>query len=333
MKIAVLALVLMPLIAGAAGPVLPTAEGTTWNYELVEERPSESLDLTEPNKEEHFAVRYRLGANEKIDNKDLRRLEIYRGDTLDSVDLIAVEKRGIICPARTDSKGAITKLIPPQMMLTTPLKKGTNWNFDGTIGDTKVNQHYEVAGEEDVDVPAGKFQAWRIHCEQTLPRPATIDRWFVSGTGFVKVETIVKGPSGGVLQKSSLALKEPPKVAAAPQRNLKPNPEQLSAGVSSKPSGELKTDFKTDASAIYARWRGHRLPARAEIRAVFIAESVADVSANYQIDEASAVAPSPDSNGTLTLAQPEGGWAPGNYRVEFFVNDAPAQTVKFKISK
>jgi hypothetical protein len=143
----------------------------------------------------------------------------------------------------------------------------------------------------------------------------------------------VKGLSGGVLQKSSLALKEPPKVAAAPQRNLKPNPEQLSAGVSSKPSGELKTDFKTDASAIYARWRGHRLPARAEIRAVFIAESVADVSANYQIDEASAVAPSPDSNGTLTLAQPEGGWAPGNYRVEFFVNDAPAQTVKFKISK
>ena len=334
MKTAVFAFVLMPLISGAAGPILPTAEGTTWNYELAQERPSESLDLTEPNVEEHFAVSYRLGATEKIDNKDLRRLEIYRGDTLDSIDLIAVEEHGIVCPARTDSKGAIVKLIPPQMMLRTPLKKGTHWNFDGTIGDTKVNQRYEVAGEEDVNVPAGKFHAWRIHCEQTLPGPATIDRWFVSGTGFVKVETSVKGPSGGVLQKSSLTLKGPPKVAAAPQRNPKPNPEKLFAGVSSKPSGEFKTDLKADAQpAIYARWRGHGLPDRAEIRAVFIAENVADVSADYQIDEARTVAPSPDSNGTFTLAQPEGGWAPGNYRVEFFVNDAPAQTVKFKISK
>jgi hypothetical protein len=333
MKTAVFALVLMPLICGAAGPILPTAEGTTWNYELAQERPSESLDLTEPNIEEHFAVSYRLGAKEKIDNKDLRRLEIYRGDTLDSIDLIAVEEHGIICPARTDSKGAIAKLIPPQMMLRTPLKKGTHWNFDGTIGDTKVNQRYEVAGEEDVNVPAGKFHAWRIHCEQTLPAPATIDRWFVSGTGFVRVETSVKGPSGGVLQKSSLTLKEPPKVAAAPQRNPKPSPEKLAAGVSSEPSGEFKTDLKTNTPAIYTRWRGHGLTDRAKIRAVFIAENVADVSADYQIDEASTVAPSPDSNGTFTLAQPEGGWAPGNYRVEFFVNDAPAQTVKFKISK
>ena len=333
MKVVAFALVLMPLICGAAEPLLPMAEGTTWNYELVQERPSASLDLTEPNEQERLSVSYRVGGTAKIDNKDLRRLEIYRGDTLDTVDLIAVEERGLICPARVLPEGAIIKLIPPQMMLSTPLKTGTKWDFDGTIGDTKVNQRYEIVGEEDVDVPAGKFHAWRIHCEQILPTPATIDRWFVPTTGFVKVETAVKGPSGGVLQKSSLSLKEPPKVTSAPQKNSPPQPEKLSAGVSNEPRGEFKTDFKSDAPAIYARWRGQGLPDHAKIRASFIADNVADVSADYEIDEASAVAPTPNSSGTFTLSQPEGGWAPGNYRVEFFLNDAPTETVKFKISK
>ena len=333
MKVVAFALVLMPLICGAAEPLLPMAEGTTWNYELVQERPSASLDLTEPNEQERLSVSYRIGGTAKIDNKDLRRLEIYRGDTLETVDLIAVEERGLICPARVQPEGAIIKLVPPQMMLSTPLKTGTKWDFDGTIGDTKVNQRYEIVGEEDVDVPAGRFHAWRIHCEQILPTPATIDRWFVPTTGFVKVETAVKGPSGGVLQKSSLSLKEPPKVTSAPQKNSPPQPEKLSAGVSNEPRGEFKTDFKSDAPAIYARWRGQGLPDHAKIRASFIADNVADVSADYEIDEASAVAPTPNSSGTFTLSQPEGGWAPGNYRVEFFLNDAPTETVKFKISK
>ena len=334
MKIALFALVLMPFICGAAElPLLPTTEGTTWNYDLVQEKPSDDFDLTQPNEEEHLAVIYRLGGIEKVDNKDLQRLEIYRGDTLESVDLIAVEESGITCPARVDSQGAMTKLVPPQIMLATPLKTGSTWNFDGTIGNTKVNQRYEIVGEEDVELPAGKFHAWRIRCEQTSPAPATIDRWFVPGTGFVKVETVAKAPSGGVLQKSSLNLKERPKVAAAPQKSPTPPSEKLSAGVSSEPTGEFKAELKADTPAIYARWRGQGLPDHAKIRAVFIAENVADVSADYEIDESSTIAPTPNASGAFTLSRPEEGWAPGNYRVEFFLEDEPAERVKFKISK
>ena len=80
-----LALAICPLTCAAAEQLMPTAEGTTWNYEMVQEKPNDSFDLTEPNEEEHFQVTYRLGGVEKIDNKDLRRLEIYRGDTLESV--------------------------------------------------------------------------------------------------------------------------------------------------------------------------------------------------------------------------------------------------------
>jgi hypothetical protein len=334
MKIACFVLGLVPFISGAAEPpLLPTTEGTTWKYDLIQEKPSVDFDLTDPNEEEQLAVMYRLGGIEKIDNKDVQRLEIYRGDTLESVDLIAVDERGITCPARVDSQGAIIKLVPPQIMLATPIKTGTSWSFDGSIANTKVNQRYEIAGEEDVDLPAGKFRAWRIHCEQTSPAPATIDRWFVPGTGFVKVETVVKGQSGDVLQKSSLKLKQPPQVVAAPQKNPTAQPGKLSAGISNEPKGEFKTDFKPDTPAIYARWRGQGLPDHAKIRAVFIAESIADVSADYEIDDSSAVAPTPNSGGTFTLAKPEDGWATGKYRVEFFVDDQPAETVKFNISK
>ena len=331
MKFLALLVLLAPPIALGADPLIPMAEGTTWNYELVQEKPSSELDLTEPSQRTHFNVTYRLGGTESIDNKDLRRLEIYRGDELESVDLIAVEERGITCPARTGLRGAVTKLAPPQTMIAAPVQTGTSWKFDGAIGDTKVSQNYEITGEEEIEVPAGKFRAWRIHCEQTSPTTATIDRWFVPGTGFVRVASVIKGESGVVAQKTWMNLKELPKVAAG--KNSAQSSDKLSAEVSNDPRGEANTEFKLDTAAIYARWHGRGLPKAANIRAVFIAENVTDVTADYQIDEMETAAPAPNSGGTFELSQPEGGWAAGDYSLEFFVNDEPAQTVKFKISK
>lgn len=331
MKFLAFLVLLGPSLSIAAEPLIPTTEGTTWNYELVQEKPSGALDLTEPNERTHFKVTYRLGASESIDNKDLRRLEIYREDKLESVDLIAVEERGIVCPARTDPRGAVTKLVPPQTMIATPVKTGTRWKFDGAIGETKVSQNYEITGEEEIEVPAGKFRAWRIHCEQTSPTAATIDRWFVRGTGFIRVVSEIKGESGVVAQKTWMNLKELPKIDAS--KNSAQPSDRLSGEVSNDPHGEAKTEFKIETGAIYARWHGRGLPKAANIRAVFIAENVTDVTADYQIDEMETTAPVPNSGGTFELSRPEGGWAAGDYRVEFFVNGEAAQTVKFKITK
>src|SRR2546430_6016616 len=121
MKVAVFALGLLPLVCGAAEPPLfPSAEGTTWNYDLVQEKPIESFDLTGPKEEEHLAVTYRLGGIEKVDNKDLRRLEIYRDHTLESVDLVCRLLLEKIYPARVDYQGTYTRLIPTQLMLYMP---------------------------------------------------------------------------------------------------------------------------------------------------------------------------------------------------------------------
>lgn len=329
-----LVLAICPLTCVSAEQLLPVTEGTSWNYEMVQERGDNGdLDLTEPNIKDRFTVTYRFGGTQKIDNKDLLKLELYRGETLLSADLITVDEHRIVCSARVDEKGALIRLNPPQTMLATPLKAGTSWDFDGQIGDTKVRQHYDIPDEEDVDVPAGKFHAWRIHCEQSSPAPATIDRWFVPGTGFVKVETKIKAPSGGLLQQTSLELKGPPKIAAAPQQKAVPESGKLSVGVSKEPAGNFTTIFSANTPAIYARWQGRGLPAQTNIRVVWIAANVADVAADCEIDEASAVAATPNSHGTFTLSRPDGGWAGGDYRVDFYVDDALAGTVKLKIVK
>lgn len=332
MKFPVLAILLSSLgAAGAAEPLMPIAEGTTWSYILVQEKPDQSLDLSEPSKLEEISVIYRIGRTEKIDHRELQRLEIYRDDALDSVDLIAVEDHGIICPARQSPNGSVVKLVPPQIMLATPLAKGKRWRFNGTIGDKEVTQNYQIADQEEVEVPAGKFNAWRIHCEQTAPAPATIDRWFVPGVGFVKVATIVKGESGVAAERSWLNLKELPTVASL--KNATPKSNQLSGDVSSEVKGETKTEFKTTAPTVYARWHGRGLREHAAIRAVFIAENVADIPANSQIDEMETTAPAPNSGGSFDLERPNEGWTPGNYRVEFYLDDSLADTVKFKIVK
>jgi hypothetical protein len=300
---------------------------------MVQERPSTSLDLTEPNEKERLAVTYRIGGTQKIDNKDLLKLETYRGDTLENVDLINVDEQGISSPARTDAKGALTKFEPPQRLLAAPLRNHASWNFDGKIGDTKVDQHYEIAGEEDVIVTAGKFHAWRIHCEQTSPAPATMDRWFVPGTGFVKVVTSVKAPSGGVLQQTSLVLKAASLPGLRVGAGAGAESGKLSVTLSDEPDGRSTTTFPATTSRVYARWQGHGLPLFAKVRAVWIADNADNAPADYKIDETFAVVKTTDLEGTFTLNRPDDGWTPGNYRIESFVDDKMAQTVKFKIVK
>src|SRR4029453_3321948 len=153
MKIVAFTFTLWPMFCVAADPLFPRAEGTTWNYEMVEERPSADFDLTDPNEEEHFAVRYRIGATKKIETKDLQPLGIYRADALEAVDLIAIEEAGISCPARMNADGSIVKLVPPQQMLALPLQSGKGWTFAGTIGETKVKQRDKMACKNDLNVP------------------------------------------------------------------------------------------------------------------------------------------------------------------------------------
>jgi len=94
------------------------------------------------------------------------------------------------------------------------------------------------------------------------------------------------------------------------------------------------TTFSSDAPQIYVRWRGHRLRKGAKVRVVWIAENIGDdAPPDYKVDEAVAIAESPTAHGAFTLSPPEDGWAPGNYRAEFYVDDLLVETVKLQIVK
>jgi hypothetical protein len=277
----------------------------------------------------HSDVIYRLDGIQKIDGQPVLKFEMHRDNLVTTTELITIDSSGIHCSARIDADGVRIPLVPPQTIVAAPLTRDLKWDFDGKAGDVEVHQHYAVVGEEEVVVPAGRFQAFHIHGEQSAPDSTTIDRWFVKGVGIVKDVTVMRNKDGDILRRIELDLKEKPKTAPRPA--IKP-PRKLSVGLSSEPIGDFVTTFSSDSPKIYARWQGHGLAEHANVRAVWIAEDIGDAaSANYTIDEATAAATIPNARGVFTLSRPDDGWAPGAYRVEFYVDDQLIDTVKLKI--
>lgn len=86
---------------------------------------------------------------------------------------------------------------PPVCVLKLPAKKGDSWTSEpnGTGGKLLRSQKHTIAGEEDIDVPAGKFKALRIEIELSIESgngfQSTI--WYVPGMGPVKTITKVNG--------------------------------------------------------------------------------------------------------------------------------------------
>lgn len=318
-----------------AVPIIPTAPGTSWRYNMTEEI-GKGLNVSnvkaDPDGKIRLPVVYRLEGTENIDGKDLLKFEMHRSGMITNTDLLSVDEHGITCWARVNLDGELVKFSPPQMMIATPLKKGAAWNFDGQAGELKVQQHYDVVGEEKIDVPAGKFQAFRIHGEQTMPNRTTIDRWFVPGVGIVKDVTAMEGAKGDLLQRISLELAEQPKIVTRPEVNLEAVPKRLAVSLGKDRFGKPTTSFTSNTPEIYARWQGQHLRQGANIKAVWIAENIGEqFPQDYKIDEASAMAASPTARGAFTLARPEDGWMPGEYRVEFYVDGVLVDAVKMKI--
>jgi hypothetical protein len=335
-KIAAFILALLPATVTFAAPLLPTARGTTWEYQTTLEA-GEGVSFSHLKTDEKGQVRvlsiYRISGEEAVGGKNLLKFEMLRAGGVVNTDYLAIDNNGIMCGARAGEDGKVARLDPPQIVLAAPMKTGSKWTYDGKIADLQVHQTYEVLAEENVDVPAGKFHAFRIHSQQTTPISITLDRWFVPGTGFVKDVTAVRTTAGDLVQRVTLELSRPPRVAATQSETKTPtaDSQKLSVGLAKEPLGETATKFPASVPKIYARWQGHGLPDHAKIRIVWIAEKVEEIDPDYKIDEASTVATAPDSHGTFTFAQPEDGFEPGDYRVEFYVDETLAQTVKLKM--
>jgi hypothetical protein len=290
--------------------------------------------------------------------KEFLSFETRTDDVLTRTELMTRDDHGLVCHARGGKDGRIAKLDPPQRIVPATLKVGDSWESDGEVAGMEMRQRFVVANEETVRTAAGSFRAFRIHCEDSSVMSATLDRWFFPGVGFVKETTVVRGPTGGLLQRINLELQKRPEVVAKPAVTPTPPPapvtatpappirgpaietdpaqaaKKLNVEVSTDPAGGSKTEFKSDVENIYVRWHGRGLPNRAKVRVAWVAEDVGDlVEPNFIIDETETIAPDPDSSARFTLGRPPDGWAEGKYRVEFYVNDELEETVRVTIVK
>src|SRR5438034_8040761 len=223
-KIKILGLLLAsaPLALVSAEELIPTAPGMSWRYNMIQEvgKGLRVPDLkTDADGKIRRSVLYRIAGIENVDGKDLIKFEMHRAGVITNTDLLNIDEHGITCWARINLDGELIKFNPPQPMIAVPFNRGATWNFDSHAGDLKVNQHYDVIGEEDVEVPAGEFHAFHIHGEQTSPSRMTIDRWFSAGTGIIKDVTTMRATDGDLLERISLELTDRPKIEKRPEVN------------------------------------------------------------------------------------------------------------------
>ena len=351
-KLVLAPLLLFAAVIARADQLLPTTNGMTWHYASAEEFGGPAA--APPT---NATVTVRIG-RQIFEGKEHLKFETVSDDSLTRTELMTVGDKGVICHARGGKDGKIAKLDPPQLIVPATLKVGDSWDSDGEVAGMEIRQHFTVTGEETINVAAGGFRAFHVHCADSSVMSITLDRWWFPGVGLVKETTVVRGPTGGLLQRVTLELQKRPEVIVKPEATPSPSappptptpspplrgPEvemqpvapgkKLIVEVSTDPAGGSKTEFKSDVENIYVRWHGRGLPERARVRVAWIAEDVGDlVEPNFVIDETETVAPAPDSSARFTLGRPPDGWAEGKYRVEFYVNDELEETVRVTIVK
>lgn len=90
--------------------------------------------------------------------------------------------------------------------------------------------------------------------------------------------------------------------------------------------------FGADTPELFAFFTSEGTKKGDKFRAVWTAEDVGDAAdANTKIDEATLTADQDDFRGSFSLTKPTDGWPEGKYRVDIYVGDKLATTVKFTI--
>jgi hypothetical protein len=307
------------VLGAAAAPAewpIPTTDGTIWQYVLTREGEDQSGTLT----------RQVFAAKNPTEQNALRIETVVNGAT-HSTEFLKNEGKTVLAIAFRKANGETQTFDPPVTILPGDLNVGAEWNYRGPVAGLDLNLLLKIVGEGEIEVPAGKFRALHFRGEKNDGLLTVADLWFVRGVGSIKEMVTQRGPSGDLLSRNSVELAKLPTLS-------QPNPElkKLEASVSTSSDGDSLDVVSADALQIVARWRGHGLRKNAKIRAVWIAQDTGVAPVNFKVDEATAVAPISNAFGKFTLSRPSDGWAPGKYRIEFYVDDELTDKVDLTIT-
>ena len=312
---AVLFGVVLGAAAAAAEWPIPTADGTIWQYVLTRDGENRPGTLT----------RQVFTAKHPAEQNDLR-IETAVNGASHSTEFLKNEGKTILETAFRNANGETQTFDPPVTILPSDLNFGAEWNYRGPVAGLDLNLPLKIVGEGEIEVPAGKFRALHFRGEKNDGLFTVAEFWFVRGIGSIKEMVTQRGPSGDLLSRNSIELAKLPALS-----RIKPEQKKLEASVSTSSDGDSLDVISADALQIVARWRGHGLRKNARIRAVWIAQDTGVAPVNFKVDEATVVAAVGNAFGKFTLSRPADGWAPGKYRVEFYVDDELTDTVDLTI--
>jgi hypothetical protein len=333
------AVLICSAVTSRAESILPTENGATWEYEVRDgSKSAEPLPLT-----------IRINGTEEIGKNELLKMETVADDVVTKTELITVDERGVHCHQRSGADGKATILEPPQTLVPAPLKIGATWEVNDHVAGGGVQQ-FTITAEEDVTVPAGKFHAFRMRCQQPWPISTTTERWFAPGTGVVADVTTTRGPNGRLLSRATTMLKKfsvippprdtsPPSItidAAKQEPTVTPAPSKpaILLEVAGQRDGQPQTEFKSNAPQIFVRWSGVDLPVGESIRVAWVAEDVGDLAdPNFVVDQMETRIETAEFGARFTLSRPKDGWAAGKYRVDVYLGDELLQSLNVTISE
>lgn len=105
-------------------------------------------------------------------------------------------------------------------------------------------------------------------------------------------------------------------------------------GLGSTPAYEIvnpTTVFRPDTPKVFCVWRVEGARAGTPIRAVWIAEDSGGAAPpNYKVDESRHTLPG-TASGAFTLSKPTAGWPVGRYRLEIWLGEKLAKTLRFTV--
>src|ERR1051325_11054836 len=154
--LALIGTLLLAASIARAEPLLPTAEGTTWQYELVEELGGPSGAPPTTTSVIARVGRYTYAGQEFI------KVETTTDDVVTKTELMTLDEHGWVCHFRGGRDGRMAKLDPPQTLVPAALHGGGSWDSARAGAGMEMRQHFVVEKEEPITVAAGTFRAFHI---------------------------------------------------------------------------------------------------------------------------------------------------------------------------
>lgn len=162
------------------GTLLPMAKGHVWIYKTEIEdidRVTEAVGLEKVGEAECVVVEH------KTQNRVLRKEWLQVGE--EGVKFHKIQR------GRTEM--AVEK---PFFKIKNDLRRDDIWEGEAMASVNPAKYYYRAEGEEEVEVPAGKYKAWKIkvRIEQGERHVASGFEWYAKGVGLVKSElTLTSG--------------------------------------------------------------------------------------------------------------------------------------------